>query len=329
MRIYTDPRCLDHRAPRGFPERPERLSGIVGHLRQRGWDLVEGSFWEGGRDRAREAVVAVHEERYVERFGRAAERGDSLLDSADNPLSEGTWEASWAAVETTLAAADRAAAGNRAFAAVRPPGHHAEHAVAMGFCFFNNVAVAAEHLRRRHGAERVAIFDWDVHHGNGTEDVFAADPSVLFVSLHQDDLYPAGRGRAEDRGVGEGIGATVNVPLPAGSGDGAYARAIGDVVVPAVSAFGPDLILVSAGQDAAASDPLGRMSVTAEGFRAMTRALAELADTHCDGRLVALQEGGYSTDHMPFCTLAIVEGLAGLEPTFATDPMELDVPADA
>ncbi len=310
MRIYTDPRCLDHRAPRGFPERPERLSGIVSHLRQRDWDLVEGSSWEGGRDRAREAVVAVHEERYVERFGRASDRGDSLLDSADNPLSEGTWEASWAAVETTLAAADQAAAGHRAFAAVRPPGHHAEHAVAMGFCFFNNVAVAAEHLRRRHGAERVAIFDWDVHHGNGTQHIFERRADIFYVSTHQYPFYP-GTGAASETGIGEGEGATLNVPLSAGTDDAGYAEAIRNQVIPAIREFRPDVLLISAGYDSWRHDPLGGMELTQEGFRNWGAWMRELADEVCGGRLLAVLEGGYDLASLPRIVEASLLGIEG------------------
>jgi acetoin utilization deacetylase AcuC-like enzyme len=316
MRIHTDPRCLEHRAPRGFPERPERLSGVVGHLRQRGWDLVEGSSWEGGRDRAREAVAAVHEERYVERFGRAAERGDSLLDSADNPLSEGTWEASWAAVEATLAAADHSvsgARGARAFAAVRPPGPHAEHAVAMGFCFFNNVAVAAEHLRRRHGAERVAIFDWDVHHGNGTQHIFERRADVFYASTHQYPFYP-GTGAASETGIGEGEGATLNVPLPAGTGDDGYAEAIRGRVIPAIRDFRPDVLLISAGYDAWQHDPLGGMEVSEEGFRNWGAWMRELADEVCGGRLLAVLEGGYDLASLPRLVEASLIGISGGSP---------------
>ncbi|HEX3129082.1 MAG TPA: histone deacetylase [Thermoanaerobaculia bacterium] len=311
MRVFTDPRCLDHRAPRGFPERPDRLSGIVDHLRQRGWDFAEGTSWEGGRDRDPEviaAVVAVHEERYVDRFGRAAERGDSLLDSADNPLSEGTWEASWAAVETALAAADHAAAGQRAFAAVRPPGHHAERAVAMGFCFFNNVAVAAEHLRRRHGAERVAIFDWDVHHGNGTQHIFESRADIFYASTHQYPFYP-GTGAASETGIGEGEGATLNVPLPAGTGDAGYAEAIRGRVIPAIRDFRPDVLLVSAGYDAWQRDPLGGMEVSEEGFRSWGEWMRELADEVCGGRLMAVLEGGYDIASLPRLVEASLEGM--------------------
>jgi acetoin utilization deacetylase AcuC-like enzyme len=172
----------------------------------------------------------------------------------------------------------------------------------------------------------VAIIDWDVHHGNGTEDVFYVDPSVLYVSLHQDTLYPVDTGRVEERGSGAGLGATLNIPLPAGSSDHGYLFAFQQIVGPALASFGPELILISAGQDPAACDPLGRMSVTSEGFRAMTRLVCELADQLCAGRVVAVQEGGYSADYMPYCVLAIVEQLAGVPPRLDGDPLGIDVP---
>ncbi len=280
------------------------------------------------REATAEELRTVHSAEHVERIRAACERGELLWVGDAARVSAGSWEAALlsaggavAAVEWVLEGADR-----NAYVLTRPPGHHANADQAMGFCLFNNAALAARRAQAL-GLGRVAIVDWDVHHGNGTEDVFAEDPSVLLVSLHQDDLYPKGRGCAGDRGIGEGLGTTVNVPLPAGSGDATYLRAIEEVVVPALDAFAPELLLISAGQDAAASDPLGRMSVTTEGFRAMTAHLREWAARHCAGRLVAVQEGGYSVDHMPFCTLATIEALAGLPPSFTADPIELDVPA--
>jgi acetoin utilization deacetylase AcuC-like enzyme len=196
----------------------------------------------------------------------------------------------------------------------------------MGFCLFNGAALAVRQAQRACGIERVAVLDWDVHHGNGTQEVFYEDPAVLFISIHQEDLYPSGQGRVGERGAGEGLGTNINLPLPAGSGDAAYLAAMDEVALPAIAGFAPSLIVLSSGQDAGACDPLGRMSVTAEGFREMTAGLVSLADEQCDGRVVAVQEGGYSVDHMPFCVLATVEALAGLEPSLEGDPIEMDVP---
>jgi len=312
IRIFTDPSCLDHRAPAGYPERPERLSGVVDHLRERGWPFAEAP--DATHD-AREAVTAVHDEAYVARFERAVARGDSLLDSADNPLSAGTWKASWAAVSTTLAAADWMAGGEErtAFAAVRPPGHHAERAFAMGFCFFNSAAVAAEHLRRRHGASRVAVFDFDVHHGNGTQHLFEQRADIFYASTHQYPFYP-GTGAASERGIGAGEGFTLNVPLPAGTGDEGYAEAIRDRILPGLRRFSPDALIVSAGFDAWQDDPLGGMRVTREGFRNWGDWLRDLAAELCGGRVLAVLEGGYDLANLPLLVEASLEGLAGGKP---------------
>jgi acetoin utilization deacetylase AcuC-like enzyme len=312
IRVFTGSACLDHRAPPGYPEKPERLAGILGRLRERGWPVVE----EGADPAtARQAVLALHEEGYVARFERAVARGDSLIDSADNPLSAGTSAAAWAAVAATLAAADwvAAGAGRTALSAVRPPGHHAERSLAMGFCFFNNVAVAAEHLRRRHGAARVAIFDFDVHHGNGTQHVFEDRADVFYASTHQYPFYP-GTGAAGETGAGEGEGFTLNVPLPAGTGDEGYAEAIRGTVLPALRRFAPDALLLSAGFDAWQDDPLGGMRVTEEGFRSWGDWLRELAAEVCGGRVLAVLEGGYDLRSLPRLVEAHLEGLVGGKP---------------
>jgi acetoin utilization deacetylase AcuC-like enzyme len=333
IRIVTDSRCLDHQVPPGYPELPERLRGILAHLRSAGLEVVDlqsatGRRSEGegaspsagaGQDgegepgpQAMAAVTALHAESFVRRFRNAVARGDALLDSADNPLSPGTWTACWAAVEATLAAADWVAGGRDriGFAAVRPPGHHAEAATAMGFCFFNNVAVAAEHLRRRHGASRVAIFDFDVHHGNGTQHLFEERSDVFYASTHQYPFYP-GTGAAGEIGVGAGVGATLNLPLPAGTDDDGYAAAIEDRLLPELRRFAPDVLLLSAGFDAWKRDPLGGMAVSEKGFARWGEWLRQLAAEVCGGRILAVLEGGYDLESLPRLVEAHLQGLVG------------------
>lgn len=180
----------------------------------------------------------------------------------------------------------------------------------MGFCTFGNVAIAAKFAQQQHSARRVAIVDWDVHHGNGTQDAFYEDPDVLFISLHQQDLFPpVGWGSLDQTGEGAGAGTTINIPLPGGSGNPTYSAAMTEIVVPAIRNFGPDLIIVSAGQDASVMDPLGRMSLTTAAYRVMTGIMRDVADDTCDSRLLIALEGGYSEIYAPYCTAAIAEGL--------------------
>ncbi len=308
--LFTDPRCLGHEVPYGFPERPRRLERVLAQLEGRG----AGPTVAGDPPRAREAVTAVHAAEYVERFRRASERGDGLLGSSDNPLSPGTWDAAWAAVGCALAAAERAAAGGHAFAAVRPPGHHAERDLAMGFCFFNNVAVAARDLIARGSARRVAIFDFDVHHGNGTQHLFERSPEVFYASVHQYPFYP-GTGAAEERGLGDGEGATLNVPLAAGAGDEEYRRAIEERILPALADYRPDVLLVSAGFDAWKDDPVGGMRVTEAGFAEWGRELGRLARESCGSRILSVFEGGYDLRALGRLVEGYLDGVAeGLRP---------------
>ena len=312
LRVFTDSRCLKHRAPPGYPERPERLSGVLERLRAAGREIdAEPADASEPGEAARAAVLALHDERYVDRLRAAVERGDGLIDSADNPLSAGTWRAAWAAVECTLRAADWAMDGadRAAFAAVRPPGHHAERATAMGFCFFGNVAVAAEHVMRRHGLERVAIVDFDVHHGNGTQHLFEERGDVLFVSLHQFPFYP-GTGAAEETGIGDGHGATLNVPLAAGTDDDTFLRAMDQQVVPALREFAPGMLLISAGFDAWRDDPLGGLRVTEAGFERIGRTLGAAAAELCGGRSISLLEGGYDLARLGDLVERYLAGLA-------------------
>ena len=314
IRIFTSRRCLSHRAPGGYPERPERLQAILDHLGAS--ERFAGSIVEETDAAAvcDQAIRAVHDERYVRRLRQAVERGDGLIDSPDNPLSPSTWDAATAAVEVTLTAARWAAAGSpgdgarHAFAAVRPPGHHAEHDRAMGFCYFNNVAVAAQHLRDALGAERVAILDFDLHHGNGTQHLFEDRPDVLYASLHQAPFYP-GTGDRRERGIGRGEGTVVNVPVPAGTGEEEYLRALDDEVLPAIHAFEPDFLAVSAGFDIWRNDPLGAVRFTEEGFRELGRRIAAFAAERTRGRTLTVLEGGYDVSALGPLAEAYLDGL--------------------
>ncbi len=305
-------------------ERPERMEMVRQVFKRSG--VLDRLVDIPAREATGDEIHLVHPESMIEAI-REGSSGDLAWVGPEARAGRGSWEAALLAVGGTLAVTDAILDGrvDNAYVFLRPPGHHSSADTPMGFCLFNPVAVAARHAQSR-GIERVAILDWDVHHGNGTHDIFYEDPSVLFVSVHQDGLYPAGYGRLDQAGSGPGEGFTVNVPLPAGSGDAGYLAAFDRVVAPAIRRFAPGMIMVSAGQDPAAGDPLGRMSVTTEGFRALASGALDLADELCDGRLLVFQEGGYSLFHMPLCTLAVVEAIAGLPPSWDTDPLELDVP---
>ena len=257
-------------------------------------------------------LLRLHAPAYVERIARlSAERGGDAGELV--PFGAGSYEIARLAAGGVIVAVDAVLDGavDNAYALVRPPGHHAEADRGRGFCIFANVALAVMHARAERGLERVAVVDWDVHHGNGTQDAFSADPDVLTISLHGENHYPSGRGGLDERGEGAGIGACLNVPLPHGCGVGAYVAAFERVVLPALRAFAPELIVVASGLDASALDPLGRMMLHSDGYRALTSLMLEVAEEACDGRLVLAHEGGYSTGYVPFCGLAIVETLAG------------------
>lgn len=257
------------------------------------------------------AIEAVHDVSYIRRFQQAVSAGESFIDTGDNPLSSGSWRAARAAVDVCLHAADWVfeGSGRRAVAAVRPPGHHAERSMAMGFCYFNNVAVAAEYIRSAKGVDRLVIVDFDVHHGNGTQHLFEARGEVLYVSIHQHPFYP-GTGAAAERGRNGGVGATLNVPLPAGSGDAVYEEVFGKIVLPSIRNFGPEAVLISAGFDAWQEDPVGGMQVSEQAFQKWGHWLGGLADDLCDGRILVTLEGGYDLQALPALAAAHSQGLA-------------------
>ncbi len=258
----------------------------------------------------REYIAGVHTH-----VGGGPMKGDWGEIEIDTPLSRGSFDAALFAAGGAMNAVQAVMNGEvrNAYALLRPPGHHALNNRAMGFCIFNNAVIAAHYVRKVYGLERIMIVDWDVHHGNGTQDAFYADPGVLFVSLHQHNWYPKLSGELEQVGTGAGAGYTINIPLPAGTGDRGYRAAFEQMVVPIGLQYRPQLVIVSAGQDANWLDPLAQMMVTQAGFRQMSELLLGLADEICEGRLVMLQEGGYSAAYVPYCTAAAIEPLVGVD----------------
>jgi acetoin utilization deacetylase AcuC-like enzyme len=258
-----------------------------------------------------EALLAHHSRGYLDRVRNVAVTGGDAGQGA--PIGRNGDRIARLAAGGAMAAIDAVLTGEvtAAYALVRPPGHHAMANNGMGFCIFNNAVVAARHAQRVHDAEKVLILDWDVHHGNGTQDAFYADPSVLFISLHQDDLYPVGWGKREDHGEGPGLGFTVNIPLPAGTGHRGYQEAFTQIVLPISRQFQPNLIIICAGQDASVMDPLARMALTTASYREMTTLMMAVAEDACGGRIVVTQEGGYAAAYAPYCSAAIAETLVG------------------
>jgi acetoin utilization deacetylase AcuC-like enzyme len=286
---------LEHKTTEGHPESPQRLTSIVQRLKAGG--LHDELLHLPVKPVEAKWLHAIHTPAYVQRVKRSCDEGDAYLDSLDVPISRKSYEAVLMAAGGVLSAVDAVARGQvrNAFCAVRPPGHHALSDTAMGFCIFNNVAVATRYAQQQHGLSKVLIVDWDVHHGNATQAAFYDDSTVLYFSVHQWPFYP-GSGEQSETGSGEGRGLVINVPLPAGSGDREYLDAFENKLRPAALAFGPDLVLVSAGFDAHENDTLGSMRVTTAGFGRLTQVVKEIAEQCCDGHLVSVLEGGYGLD---------------------------------
>jgi acetoin utilization deacetylase AcuC-like enzyme len=303
MRVYTHPACLEHQPGPGHPECPARLQAVTEALRAAFRQLD----WQDAPLASREAAERVHSKALVDAIFDARFDGAALLRlDADTAMSPESPEAARRAAGAVLAAVDAVLGGDvpQAFCAVRPPGHHATRDTAMGFCLLNGIAIGAAHAVHAHGLARVAVVDFDVHHGNGTEAIFAAEPRVAYFSSHQNPLYP-GTGLEGDTGVGN----VVNAPLPPRSGSMVFREAWRARLLPALEAFRPQLLLVSAGFDGHRLDPLADLELGPEDYRWLSAELADLASRHCGGRLVSVLEGGYSLTALRECSVAHIRGL--------------------
>jgi acetoin utilization deacetylase AcuC-like enzyme len=302
------PACLDHQTPFGHAERPDRIRAIERALeKERFTSLIR----EQAPMAEMESLALAHPEDHILRLRDISPREGIVRIDEDTVMSPGTYEAALRGAGGAVLAVDEVMTGKvrNAFVAMRPPGHHAERVTAMGFCFFNNAAIAARHAQKKHGAERVAIFDWDVHHGNGTQDIFWSDKTVLYCSTHEAPLYPGTGARSE---TGD-HGTIVNAPLSAGEGSEAFREAVDTVIVPRIDSFAPDLIIISAGFDAHWRDPLASLNLTESDFAWATQKLMDLADRHCGQRIVSVLEGGYDLEGLAKSTAFHLDALMGRE----------------
>jgi acetoin utilization deacetylase AcuC-like enzyme len=304
--LLSHPACLDHVTPPGHPERSDRLRAINEVLGEKRFDaLVRGEAPEGNLD----AVMLCHKEHYVTELRHVAPSSGMVYIDGDTSMSPGTWEAVMRGVGGALAATDAVMTGahDNAFVAVRPPGHHAEKATPMGFCFFDNVAIAARHAQRTYGIARAAVVDFDVHHGNGTQDIFWADKSVMYCSTHQMPLFP-GTGAAGERGEHDTI---VNAPLASEDGSAQFRAAFENRILPHLKKFAPELIIISAGFDAHYRDPLASLNLKAEDFGWVTQKLMDVASSSAGGRIVSVLEGGYDLQGLKESVATHVTALMG------------------
>jgi len=306
--LVADPGCLHHDTGHGHPESPERFTAVMEGLKRAG--LLEKLTRLKPRPVTGDDLLLAHEAGYLRRAEHDILSGASQLSTGDTSICEASWDAAQLAVGCALAAVDAVIEGKvaNAFCAVRPPGHHATADRGMGFCVLNNIAIAARHAQRRHGIERVLIVDWDVHHGNGTQDIFYQDGSVFFFSTHQAPWYP-GTGQASETGAGAGNGTTLNCPSPAGSGRAEIFAAFEQQLLPAMEKFRPEFVLISAGFDSRAGDPLGDFLLTDADFADLTKLVRGIADRYAKSRVVSLQEGGYNLSGLASAASAHVAAL--------------------
>jgi acetoin utilization deacetylase AcuC-like enzyme len=306
--IVFDRYLESHNPGSGHPEQPARIGAVLDRLRVSGtFDLLCPIASRAASD---DELSLAHARGYIDLVRREVEAGCRELSTGDTSISEHSFECAALAAGCVIAAVDAALAGvvASAFCLVRPPGHHAEHDQGMGFCLFNNIAVGARYAQHRYGIERVLIADWDVHHGNGTQQIFYEDPSVFFFSTHQSPWYP-GTGAADETGAGPGRGTTCNCPLPAGSGRKEIFEAFRDVLLPKAKAFRADLVMISAGFDSRLGDPLGMFTLEDADFAELTTYLLELANNSAQGRLVSVLEGGYNLEGLASAADAHISAL--------------------
>ena len=293
--IVYHPDYLKHKTRLWHPEHPGRLTAIIDQLKVT--EFYEQLVFIDPIVADVEHLSLVHSEEYIHRVKKICQAGGGPLDTGDTPVGRESYDVARLAVGGAMAAVDAVMAGviKNAFCLVRPPGHHATPSMGMGFCIFNNIAIAARYLQKQHNVAKVLIVDWDVHHGNGTQNAFYNDASVLYFSVHRGLFYP-GTGWSEERGKGAGEGLTINAPLQYGASGATYLQVFDELLLPAADNFKPDFILISAGFDAHEMDPLGGMSLTTEDFSHLADTTKRLAEKHCGGRLVAMLEGGYDLE---------------------------------
>ncbi len=304
--VLTHPASLDHLTPPGHPERPDRIRVIDEVLAEdRFKHLARGEAPKGSLD----SVALCHSEHYIAELRHRSPSDGLIYLDGDTSMSPGTWEAVMRGVGGAVAATEAVIAGraSNAFVATRPPGHHAEASRAMGFCFFDQAAIAARHAQRKHGIDRVAVVDFDVHHGNGTQDIFWADRTVMYCSTHQMPLFPYS-GATDERGDHDTV---VNAPLAAGDGGVKFRSAFENLILPRVQTFAPELLIISAGFDAHRRDPLASLNLEASDFGWVTRKLMDVADSTADGRIVSVLEGGYDLQGLRESAAAHVAALMG------------------